>query len=207
MLILVPQSAAMRLPGLAVLLAAVLLHCAAADSKCDPSSTNCDGAWTMDPQLTLMSSQTTVQCRQLPLEAPCSRLRPAFAAAPAHQKASLQLYYICSRQLVSVGHPIVLLSSVCPALNCTAVGPVKEGSVGTAQYHESDGRPYEDSGSGSGEYGDYDTRSRWQQEGGLEGAHVWGGLFFNTQSADYGKYWRPPAAGNLAINTSAAPPT
>lgn len=43
----VSETATMRLPGLVLLAALLVAQGVAADSKCDPSSTNCAGAWAM----------------------------------------------------------------------------------------------------------------------------------------------------------------
>jgi hypothetical protein len=86
--------------------------------------------------------------------------------------------------------------------DCTAVGPVKEGTIqaaaapagqkaGSSQYSSgsSTGSGYDDySSSSTGDYsGDYEGTYRTRQEGGLEGAKVWGGLYFNTEVVDYGE--------------------
>lgn len=64
-------------------------------------------------------------------------------------------------------------------------GPVRDSKVATAgagEYYDSP--RYEEYA--KSEYYGHGGPYHWQQEGGLEGAHVWGGLYFNTQT-EYGE--------------------
>lgn len=103
--------------------------------------------------------------------------------------------------MLSVSTPSAVVS------DCTAAGPVKEGSIqaaaapagqkaGSTKYASgsSAGSGYDDYSSSStgdsyssGEY-DYEGTYKTRQEGGLEGAKVWGGLYFNAEVVDYGKW-------------------